>query len=93
MEVTNTKVKISWHNANNQNLLHIATEKNLPRTLDMLLAQAQREKVLSRLAAEHDNSGFAPYHYAARKLSARWAGKQRFKKYSTHPSSDVWRYS
>ena len=77
MEVTSTKIQISWHNANNQNLLHIATERNLPRTLDMLLAQAQREKVLSRLAAEHDNSGFAPYHYAARKLSARWAGKQR----------------
>eukprot|EP00092_Neocalanus_flemingeri_P007478 GFUD01008075.1.p1 GENE.GFUD01008075.1~~GFUD01008075.1.p1 ORF type:complete len:850 (+),score=222.46 GFUD01008075.1:59-2608(+) len=64
-------VNMDRKNQNKKNLLHIATERDLPTTVKILLELAKSQDLLNDLTEASDFVGYIPVHYAALRLSER----------------------
>ena len=70
-KIGNDIVNLVWKNQNKKNLLHIASERDLPSTVRIFLGLAKLQGVLNDLADASDFVGYIPVHYAALRLSQR----------------------
>ena len=62
-------INLDWKNQNKKNLLHIATERDLPTTVKILLELAKSQDLLNDLTEASDFVGYIPVHYAGLRLS------------------------